>query len=372
MLGYPQHQQASLQGKVHIYGDSIFRDLQDNLERLDFNCEVFVLPGGTVSSLRTFIRDKDIFDVEDVEVVLLHIGTNNLSKNVWDWDKKSYTKLYTTVRERYPSSKIIFSAILPRWDCELLYEASLFYNLHLHSLTTSFWNCSFLDFSSPFCLYDDLFAYDGLHLNFFGKRIFSEEVRKGIVKSIQPSTGRKYVPPELKKLWTPRPLRKKKQNESLPSCQKTRENTCTPPPPSHRDESIPISSSRLPMSPPSSRETQSHSTSASQTCLTAMPSSCQSNNSQTSSPKSFHRSSKNRKKRRGRNCRALRMDLSCRNTQPSNQIISHFHLTNTGQIQACCTSSPTCDFLCLQRFHTVSKTFPDLILDMFVPRFISG
>ncbi|XP_041458042.1 uncharacterized protein LOC121410193 isoform X2 [Lytechinus variegatus] len=371
MLGYPQHQQASLQGKVHIYGDSIFRDLQDNLERLDFNCEVFVLPGGTVSSLRTFIRDKDIFDVEDVEVVLLHIGTNNLSKSVWDWDKKSYTKLYTTVRERYPSSKIIFSAILPRWDCELLYEASLFYNLHLHSLTTSFWNCSFLDFSSPFCLYDDLFAYDGLHLNFFGKRIFSEEVRKGIVKSIQPSTGRKYVPPELKKLWTPRPLRKKK-NESLPSCQKTRENTCTPPPPSHRDESIPISSSRLPMSPPSSRETQSHSTSASQTCLTAMPSSCQSNNSQTSSPKSFHRSSKNRKKRRGRNCRALRMDLSCRNTQPSNQIISHFHLTNTGQIQACCTSSPTCDFLCLQRFHTVSKTFPDLILDMFVPRFISG
>ena len=199
---------------MHVYGDSILRGLQDNLE---LETEVFCVPGCTIKALRSYIR-RNIVATDDIEVVFIHVGTNNLSSSVWDWDRSAYTDLYITVREKYPTSKIIFSAILPRWDFQLLYEASVYYNLKLHSLTTSFSNCAFVDLSSSYSLYSDLFLFDGLHLNFFGKKIFAEEVKSAIIKctciSVRRSSN-KYVPPELKKLWSPRRIKKKKINMPL-------------------------------------------------------------------------------------------------------------------------------------------------------------
>ena len=155
------------------------------------------------------------------------MGTNNLNRSVWDIDVKQYRLLFYTVRELYRSATIIFNAILPRWDSEDLYASSLYYNIKLNNLACTLDNCLYITQSDLFQNFDDLHAYDGLHLNFYGKIVFAEAVIGAITKFLTPRIkGAVYVPPELRKLWSPKPQRREKRrdNEIKERRQKMEEN----------------------------------------------------------------------------------------------------------------------------------------------------
>ena len=67
---------------------------------------------------------------EQTSFVLLHVGTNNLQRSVWNIDKHSYLNLYISIADRFCAAKIIFSAILPRWESDNLFEQSVYVTLH--------------------------------------------------------------------------------------------------------------------------------------------------------------------------------------------------------------------------------------------------
>ena len=148
---------------------------------------------------------------EDVKTVIIHIGTNNLHNSVWEKDRLHFNNLLCTLKEKYLCADIFVCHILPRWDCQLLHEQSLYYNKKINELSAKL-NFKTLEWSKDFSNCDDLFAPDGLHLNSVGKSFLANEVEIGINKeycrnsSEQPRT---WIPPELKILNRGK---KKKQN----------------------------------------------------------------------------------------------------------------------------------------------------------------
>lgn len=159
-----------------FFGDSILRNCADNFADLeiDYDLQVFVYPGATVNSLRRSIREEFGNTYEfDTAYVLIHIGTNNLSRGFWERDKKYFLELYYTLKEIFRSSTIIFSLILPRWDSEELYNQSLAFNTGLQRLCGTLTDCLSCDLTEDFSYSLDLFAKDGLHLNSSGKHLFA-------------------------------------------------------------------------------------------------------------------------------------------------------------------------------------------------------
>lgn len=202
---------------VTIFSDSIFRGLGNILCDLhaNVNWNVCVFPGANIDSLRHHIKhlQGDFID-NNTSFVLLNCGTNNLQQGVWNKDKHSFLKLYISVSERFPRARIIFSAILPRWDREDFYIQSLFYNRELSKLAKS-WSCKFFDASDLFVRDDYFFVLDGLHLNFCGKFELAQRLCTFFDLASNPSpksqSSPSRIPPELKKLFTA-----KKPKKELP------------------------------------------------------------------------------------------------------------------------------------------------------------
>ena len=105
---------------------------------------------------------------EQTSFVLLHVGTNNLQRSVWNIDKHSYLNLYISIADQFCAAKIIFSAILPRWESDNLFEQSVYYNRELCTLCNNL-TCLFFEASDEFIRDCDLHSVDGLHLNLSGK-----------------------------------------------------------------------------------------------------------------------------------------------------------------------------------------------------------
>ncbi|XP_041470459.1 uncharacterized protein LOC121420008 isoform X1 [Lytechinus variegatus] len=200
---------------VHVYGDSLLRDIKLDID--DINFSVYCQPGATVERLTQFIKNNVNTGickcVADVEIVILHVGTNNLNFDVWDWIEKKYKHLYSTVRELYPCATIIFSGIAPRWDRQDLYEASVFFNLKLNNFTARTQLCEFIESPDCFSIDDRCHRWDGLHLTSRGKTLLAEAFVKKVRKVIFPCQPTSYIPKELKRLYTPKRKRRKSDGE---------------------------------------------------------------------------------------------------------------------------------------------------------------
>ncbi|XP_054761708.2 uncharacterized protein LOC129268148 isoform X2 [Lytechinus pictus] len=191
--------------QVLLIGDSIVRHAVFNGP---FTSETLCFPGANVTSLRSsFVKSfQNYFDFS-TKAVFIHVGTNNLEHSVWEKDSKAFHNLYISVRERFRCAKIIFSAILPRWDCEQLYRKSLYYNSQLKVLCDKL-SCYYFDGSEAFELDDSYFSVDGLHLSTAGAQHLSTQIEEYITSKLnytQPSYSPtcNRIPAELKKLYTP-------------------------------------------------------------------------------------------------------------------------------------------------------------------------
>ena len=92
---------------------------------------------------------------------------------------KQYSDLYLAVRKKYANAVIIFCGILPRWDCEELYQQAIYYNVNLQTLCTGYAKFKYIETCHPnhkFVISDECFKWDGLHLNNVGRFIFGEEL----------------------------------------------------------------------------------------------------------------------------------------------------------------------------------------------------
>ena len=196
------HSQPS-RSKVVCFGDSLLRNLEENILDLNpiYNINVNVYPGARISTL----KDKLKLECQTIEwetsFVVLHVGTNNLEKGFWELDGQKFVRLFQTAKEVFRSAKFIFSLILPRWDQQDLYESSLYYNHKLRILASQL-DCLIFDCCDDFSKSDDIFAPDGLHLAYFGKRIFAERLHSFLCNVIQPKKHvAARVPRELKILY---------------------------------------------------------------------------------------------------------------------------------------------------------------------------
>ncbi|XP_041456695.1 uncharacterized protein LOC121408995 isoform X2 [Lytechinus variegatus] len=205
---------------ILVIGDSIIRNCTLNLS--DLSSETLCFPGATVASLRT--RLLHCFDSgfdSSVQYIFIHIGTNNLKNSFWEKDRKDFIQLFYTVRELFRSAHIIFSSILPRWDDDFLYEHSLIYNYNLEQLSLKLPDCTFSEFTSVFLEDDSLFKADGLHLNFAGSSELSCCFEFFIQEHYKPTCAinkSSWIPPELKKLYTPKPSKIKSAPSLRNSC----------------------------------------------------------------------------------------------------------------------------------------------------------
>ena len=186
------------------------RDLDLYFDAHNISPSAFCKPGATIYRLRTFIKELVLVPEETVDCVVLQVGTNDLSKSVWDVCVNHYKQLYFLVRETFPNAIIVFCSILPRWDDQVLYDNSLYFNLKLHNLVVTLPSCKFVDFSNNFNRSDLLFCSDGLHLNRLGKCTYAHQLGKAVDRVLgpKPADGPKFVPQELKILWTPKKVKK--------------------------------------------------------------------------------------------------------------------------------------------------------------------
>nr|XP_054761474.1 uncharacterized protein LOC129267878 [Lytechinus pictus] len=196
--------------KVVVIGDSIIRHCSS--PHLNIHC----FPGATVQSLqRKVIENFDGVIDFSTSFVIIHVGTNNLERSFWSKDVGAYFRLLCSVRERFRTATIVFSSILPRWDCEFLHEHSLIYNNNLEQFCLKN-NCNFIETDEQFLFYFSLYRDDFLHLNLQGAEhlssIFLHHLHQLIEQSFIKTNTSHWIPPELKKLWTPSPQKKKKED----------------------------------------------------------------------------------------------------------------------------------------------------------------
>ena len=212
---------SSQERKVLFIGDSILRDLEDYVYHLDVNYEynVLCLPGAKVNDLKHFVKKhfNDIVYEEETTHIVVHVGTNNLKNGLWERDRHDYVELINTLTELFRSANIIFSAILPRWDCDELYDKSLYFNIQLEQLCARL-GCKYVDLSNDILELDNGFYRDGLHLSARGKAFFSYSLDLFLIHCFEEKNklackSRSWLPKELKKLWTPKPEKPKKEQQ---------------------------------------------------------------------------------------------------------------------------------------------------------------
>lgn len=198
--------------QVTILGDSILRDISEGFSS-DFDVNVHCLPGTTYQRLRTYINSNTDSFCKDTTIVLVHVGTNNLEGGVWEKDRWQFLNLIFTLKEKFRCADIFISLILPRWDCDLLYEQSKYYNTKIIELS-KIHNFKIFDSVKDFNRTDAYYTLDGLHLNIVGKAFLAQNVEIYLNNVYTPKLSERspWIPPELKILHTP----KKKKQQPLP------------------------------------------------------------------------------------------------------------------------------------------------------------
>lgn len=158
---------------VLVIGDSIIKHL--NCQSDGFKFHKKCLKGSTISRVSDFV--KDFQSPVSHDVVYIHCGTNSIHVNKFGYISNSseildsYSQLFTVIRNRFPSSRVIISGILFRRDLD--YNSLCCLNDFIHGLCRSS-GFIFVDPSSR--LTPSVLGRDGLHLNRSGSFHFTKLV----------------------------------------------------------------------------------------------------------------------------------------------------------------------------------------------------
>ncbi len=146
-----------------IVGDSIVR----NLESTSFeNTEVKSISGATVSDVYNELNQRK--DLSTFSDILIHAGTNDISKNIAiDDSVNSMEAIITLIMVKAPTAKINISAVCPRTKGQVQHKVETL-NEALKDLASRL-DCKFID-SSLYMTYkngsvDESQLADGLHLS---------------------------------------------------------------------------------------------------------------------------------------------------------------------------------------------------------------
>ena len=170
--------------KVLIIGDSIIKYVTD----LN-NTQVIAYRGITIEQLAVrFIQNK-IPHILNKELVITHVGTNNIGPDTAQDLVSKTCFLVDSIRDKVPNARILISLILPR---PITPEASATdvkeYNFNIMNLASQLQVStipSYRNFLYDSCPIIDLFAGDKLHLNESGTKVLQNylSTRLGRVKS---------------------------------------------------------------------------------------------------------------------------------------------------------------------------------------------
>ena len=170
-----------------IVGDSIVRTFDGTSFE---NTEVKSISGATVSDVYTELNQRN--DLSTFSDILIHAGTNDVSKNIAiDDSVNSMEAIITLIMVKAPSAKVYVSAVCPRTKGQVQHKVDTL-NEAFKDLASRL-DCKFVD-SSLFMTYkngsvDDSQLTDGLHLSDRGHdtlaRLFADSV-----EGLKPDTWR--------------------------------------------------------------------------------------------------------------------------------------------------------------------------------------
>ena len=198
----------SPEDQTYIFGDSLTKLLYEDWESSD--TKFFSCPGATIHSLQEFIRSLTSCSLPTPKTIILHVGTNSLKKTSLRQARQQFMNIAECARTTFqcPFSSIAFSPILPRWDCDFLYQRSLQFNGLLQSVSETL-GCRFVNFSQELVA-EELYAVDGLHLTRHGYAMFAELLEQSI-KPTKCAVTLPWMVPPLTRQWTAKELVKRRK-----------------------------------------------------------------------------------------------------------------------------------------------------------------
>jgi lysophospholipase L1-like esterase len=141
--------QPSRKVNALVFGDSLTKYLPQYLSSKFVNVHVHTWRGATINRLRRIIHGQD-FPSSNMDIIVLHVGTNDLQWGFLHSNVRELSNLIVSVREIFPLSKILVTGILPRFDNEDLDTSRFMHNVKFGNLCQNFANCKFVDFRDNF------------------------------------------------------------------------------------------------------------------------------------------------------------------------------------------------------------------------------
>ncbi|XP_019628806.1 PREDICTED: uncharacterized protein LOC109473387 [Branchiostoma belcheri] len=178
-----QHEGTVRIKKVVIFSDSLAKYTQQYLSSHEFSYRVVAQRGAQIHDVTHNVKEFSASDLDNPtnDVVVLHVGTNNLCNNqTLDQNIQDYEELLQSAVNRFPNAGILVSGILPRFDSKVLNDAAKMYNILLAQLSHTFADkVKFVDLGSHFRS-DRFFAIDGLHLSYQGNPRFAAKLQEAV------------------------------------------------------------------------------------------------------------------------------------------------------------------------------------------------
>lgn len=173
---------------VLIFGDSITKRLSPaKLSDSSISTKIRSRPGATTESLNKQVKEIKIDDkelIKSANIVIIHVGTNDVSNGVSPQQIISNLKeIAGNVKSVNSNVVISFSSILPRRSEKVVNDIVLSVNKEIETMC-KLSGYNYLD-NDPFILKDgrvqfSLFS-DHVHLNTYGGRLFGNHIKHNVV-----------------------------------------------------------------------------------------------------------------------------------------------------------------------------------------------
>ena len=190
-----------------VFGDSIVRPLKENCHRISsLSVEVHCFPGASLRTLRHHLYNNYQQEYEP-DVVIVHAGTNSLGL-LPDEALKEADELFEAAKHVTQCGNVLFSVILPRWDCQIQHERAEEFNDLFRKQFPTIDCCTEM-------LPEHLYRPDQLHVarehGMFFTKVFESKLWEVLTAKDKPygsqsDTPKWWIPP-----LRPKPRRKKPQ-----------------------------------------------------------------------------------------------------------------------------------------------------------------